>query len=331
MGKITLTFDIGESYIKIAKNEKGRIKLIRQQIPANMVKEGVIQTPVLVKDFLREVRKQYNLPKCECGLVVSDDISICRTLTLPIMSEEQLQVNLPFEFADYITGKASHYIYDYALHQIINDEDGKPSEMLLTGVVMSKETINTYVDIFRDAGFKLRRIVPNEASLMNIMRAAVKEGRADKDKEYCIVNLGHRATQVYIFKGDVLQVFRKIYMGGAAMDKAISEHEMVDEYVSRVYKHKNYNNVLYTDYSREFYRSLAVEIMKVINFYRYNNRDSELNEMYFAGGGSNIGDLCMDVAEACDLKSKSIVNLMPNNLAMDTDMSGVFAIGAMMQ
>lgn len=331
MGKITLTFDIGESYIKIAKNEKGKIKLFRQQIPANMVKEGVIQTPVLVKDFLRELRKQYNLPKCECGLVVSDDISICRTLTLPIMSEEQLQVNLPFEFADYITGKASHYIYDYALHEILNDDEGKPAEMLLTGVVMSKETINTYVDIFRDAGFKLRRIVPNEACLMNIMRAAVKEGRAKKDQEYCIVNLGHRTTQVYIFKGDVLQVFRKIYIGGSAMDKAISEHEMVDEYVSRVYKHKNYNNVLYTDYSRELYRSLAVEIMKAINFYRYNNRDSELTEMYFAGGGSNIGDLCMDVAEACDLKSKSIVNLMPNNLAMDTDMSGVFAIGAMMQ
>ena len=331
MSKTVLTFDIGESYIKIAHKENERISVYVEQMPENLVKDGVIQMPHMMTDFLKQLKKEYHLPKGECGVVVPDELTVCRTLTLPAMTEKQLEVNLPFEFSDYISGEPQKYVYDYAVQRMINDEDGNPKEMVLTGAVMSKEAVTNYINIFKNAGFKLRTLVPQEIALTNIMKKALEEGRVEAGKEYCIVNLGHRATQVYIFRGDELTVIRNILVGNAMLDQVISENENVDAYVARTYKNKNYNDILDREYARETYGRIAVEIMKVINFYRFNNRDTRLEEMYFAGGGSNMTGLCESIAQANDLTGKSIMELLPKNVDYNTDASGILAIGVLLQ
>ena len=331
MGKTILTFDIGESYIKIAHKEKDKLSVYVEQMPENLMKDGIIQMPHMMTDFLKELKKEYHLPKGDCGVVIPDELTVCRKLTLPAMTEKQLEVNLPFEFSDYISGEPQKYVYDYAMQEMVYDEDGKAKEMILTGAVMSKESVLSYVNIFKNAGFRLRTLIPQEIALTNVMRQAVAEGRAEKDKEYCIVSLGHRATQVYIYKGDEQLVLRTIHVGNSIIDNVISEHENVDNYVARTYKNKNYHGILEKDYSREAFGTVAVEVMKVINFYRFNNRDSQLEEMYFTGGGSNITELCNSIANANDLAGKPITQLLPDYVSSETDLSATLAIGVLLQ
>ena len=332
MSSTMLTFDIGDSYIKIAVQDRGKIKVYAKQMPENLVKEGMVQMPKMMTDFLKEIKKEFKLPKGDCGLVVPDELCVCRTLVLPAMTEEQLNVNLPFEFSDFITGKPQRYVYDYVMQEMIYDEEtNQPKEMVLTGAVMSKEVVFSYVDIFRDAGLKLKTIIPQEIAVTNVMRRAVAEGRVNAETEYCLVNLGHRTTQVYIFKGDRLSVLRNIHIGEAAIDKAISENEMVDEFVARTYKSKNFNGVLDEEYTKEVYGKIAVEVMKVINFYRFNNRESELENIYFFGGGSNITEHCVDISEMNELQEESILMLLPKGVERQTDMIGLYAMGVLMQ
>ena len=331
MKKITLTFDMGDSHIKIAKREKGKIVVHSAQVPENLIKEGLIQVPHMVSDFLKDLRAQYKLPATECGIVVPDELVVCRNLTLPAMTVDQLKVNLPFEFTDYISDEPQKYVYDYALKEMIYDEDGNPKEMNLTGAVMSKESVDTYVRIFKNAGFNLKVLIPQEIAMTNVMRDAVEKGRIEADKEYCIVNLGHRTTQVFIFKGDMLVVLRNIHLGSGSIDKVISEHESVDEFVARTYKNKNFNNVLDQEYVHEQYVRIAVEIMKVINFYRFNNRNSELEDMYFIGGGSNLKGFCETIAEINELNHKSTMDILPPEVEDKIDLSGLCAIGVMLQ
>lgn len=331
MKKTTLTFDMGDSHIKIAKREKGKVTVHEVQVPENLIKEGMIQVPHMVTDFLKDVQSQYKLPKTECGIIVPDELVVCRNLTLPGMTEDQLKVNLPFEFTDFISDEPQKYVYDYAVKEMIYDEDGNPKEMNLTGAVMSKESMDTYVSIFRNAGFKIQTMIPQEIAVTNIMRTAVEEGRADSNKEYCLVNLGHRTTQVYVFKGEMLIVLRNIHMGSNVIDKVISERESVDEFVARTYKNKNFNNVLDQDYVREQYSAIAVEIMKVINFYRYNNRSTDLEDIYFFGGGSNLKGLNETIAEINHLQFKSVLELLPSEVDAKIDLSGLGAIGVMLQ
>ena len=331
MAKTVLTFDMGDTYIKIAKKEGANVTVYSKQMPENLVKDGRIEMPSMMSRFLKELQKEFKLPKCDCGMVVSDELTVCRHLVLPAMTESQLEVNLPFEFSDYISGKPQRYVYDYALDEMIYDEEGNPKEMKITGAVMSKENVLKYVDMFKDAGFRLKTLIPQEVAVTNVMKAAVASGKAQADKEYCIINLGHRSTQVYIFKGDKLDVLRNIYFGGVTIDAAIAEMENVDEFVARTYKNNNFNGVLDADHTKESFGRIAVEIMKAINFYRFSNRESELKDIYFFGGCSNIATLCDTIAETNDLEKKSMLELLPSEVSKNTDMIGLYALGVLMQ
>jgi len=331
MKKINVIFDMGGSHIKIAKREKGKIKVHTMEMPEYLIKDGQMLAPHLVTVFLKELREQYKLPKGECGLIVPDDLVVCRNLTLPAMSVEQLKVNLPFEFTDYISDEPQKYVYDYALKEMIYDEEGNPKEMSLTAAVMSKEAVNSYSHMLKNAGFQLRVIVPQELAMTNVMRNAVEEERISEKKEYCIINLRQRATQVFIFKGEELVVLRNIHIGSDSIDKAIAEHENVDEFVARTYKHKNFNNVLEKEYVREQYARIALEIRKVINFYRFNNRTSNLNDIYIIGGGSIRQSLGEIIAENNEMTLRSAVEFLPPNVEEGADLSGFCAIGVMLQ
>lgn len=300
-------------------------------MPENMVKDGYIEMPSMMSNFLKELKKEFKLPKCDCGIVVPDELTVCRHLVLPAMTEAQLEINLPFEFSDYISGKPQRYVYDYALEEMIYDEEGNPKEMKLTGAVMSKENVERYINIFKEAGFRLKTLIPQEVALTNIMKAATASGKVEADKEYCIINLGHRSTQVYIFKGDKLDVLRNIYYGGITIDTAIAEMENVDAFVARTYKYNNFNGVLDAEHTKEAFGRIAVEIMKAINFYRFSNRESELADIYFFGGCSNIPTLCGMIAETNGLEMKPMTDLLSSEISKDTDMIGLYALGVLMQ
>lgn len=331
MKKINLTFDIGDSHIKIAKREKGKIIVHSVQLPKNLINEGQMLAPHMMSDVLKDFRSQFKLPKTECGIVVPDELVVCRNLTLPAMTEDQLKVNLPFEFTDYISDEPQKYVYDYALKEMIYDEEGNPKEMNLIGAVMSKESVDTYANMLKNAGFTLRVVIPQEMSITNIMRNALEEGRILADKEYCIINLGHRTTQVFVFKGEKLVVLRNIHIGSGIIDKAIAEHENVDEFVARTYKSTNYNNVLDNQYVSDEYGRIALEVRKVINFYRFNNRDSELEDIYFIGGGSNLRGLSEMIAESNELAFRNMMDILPPSVEEGIDLSGIYALGVMLQ
>ena len=66
----------------------------------------------------------------------------------------------------------------------------------------------------------------------------------------------------------------------------------MDIHLAHSYMRADYNGVLEADYTREAHSRLAVEIMKAVNFYNYNNRDRESHDLYICGGGGGRADVC---------------------------------------
>lgn len=331
MKKTIVGFDIGNSNLKVAVEKKKQISVYTVAIPENLVVEGEIKLPRLMVDFLKEVKKGYKIKSGPCGLIVSDSQVVCRSFSMPPMTEKQLKINLPFEFNDYISDEPDRYVYDYAVQEITRDEEGKPKEMKLTGAVISKQAVEDYIEVFKNAGFQLQTLIPQEMALSNLMRKAIEAGKAEEGKEYCIINLGYEGTRVYILKGAQLQVIRTVSMGGADIDKAIATNENVDTFMAATYKTTNYNNVLEREYCRDMFTRLTLEIMKVINFYYFNNRESSLDNVFFVGGTANIEELCQNIADTTNLTRHSITELISYELGEEEAANGLLAIGTMLQ
>ena len=231
---------------------------------------------------------------------------------MPAMTEQQLSYNLPYEFRDFLTEEKNKYFFDYAVHGIERDENGEPREMRIFACAMLKSAVEDYRAMFRRAGFKLKVLTPAECAYESLVQGLEKRA-GDPGADRCVLGLGHRLTRLYLFHGGLNDGLREIEMGLAQLDELIAERFGVDIHVAHSYKESNYNGVLESDYAREFYNRLAVEVMKAVNFYHYNNRERQLTELYLCGGGCAIAPLRESIAELTKLPTFSGEALLPES------------------
>lgn len=326
MSKI-VGFDIGENSVKMVQFAGKELKkAVSVEMPDAMVSGGRILSMDAMADFLHDAAKAHGIALTNAALVVPGSEVFVRTLTMPAMTEQQLNFNLPYEFRDFLTEEKNRYFFDYSVRRILRDEEGYPTEMELLACAMLKSSVEAYRAMFRRAGFRLRVIVPTECAYGAVLDAAIKRG-AEPDRDRCIVSIGHRSTHLYIFRGAEFDSRREIDLGGRMLDEQIAEHFGVDVHLAHGYKRSDYNGVLEADYALELYNRLAVEVLKAVNFYNYNNRDRELREIYICGGGGGVEPMLRILREATKLELHPAAELMPQGVEVDTPWTFLRAIG----
>lgn len=160
MGKTRLGFDLGSSSMKIALLRDDRVVRLEEiRLPENLVDEnGCITLPHAFIQFLKQTRKELSLPRVPAALVLPPSQAICRLVTMPHMTTDQLFMNLPYEFTDFIQGVADQYFCDYAVCQSLEGEEENGLPMM--AAVASKDVLAQYVRMFSQAGVRLKTILP---------------------------------------------------------------------------------------------------------------------------------------------------------------------------
>ena len=189
MAGTQLGFDIGSNSMKVAVRRGNTVRVEQVRLPENMVDEaGNITLPHAFAQFLKQQRKELKLPRGTASLVLPPNQVICRLVTMPKMTTDQLIMNLPYAFADFVQGAADQYFCDYALCAPTEEESAAVAEDGEQGVPMmaaaaAKQTLAEYVQMFARAGIRLKTILPQEMALINL----VKNRRSgDGTEEFCI-------------------------------------------------------------------------------------------------------------------------------------------------
>lgn len=310
MGKL-VGFDIGENSVKMVYFSGRELKrAITAELPDAMVSNGRILSMDAMADFIRDMAKGHGIPLTNAAMVLNTGDHFVRSVTLPLMTEQQLRYNLPYEFRDFLTEEKNRYFFDYSMQGILNGSDGQPEKMELFACAMLKSSVEEYRAMFRRAGFRQRVLTPDESAYSALLEEHIAH-HGGEDTDRCIVSLGHRSTYLYIFHGSHFDSRRGVEVGGAELDSLIADHCGVDVHVAHSYKNSDYNGVLESDYAQELYARLAGEIVRAVNFYNYNNRDRELKELYLCGGGAGIAALRETIAETTRLEVHPATDLLP--------------------
>lgn len=352
MAKIKMGFDIGNNRMKIAVSRMGRLEFHDIRLPENMVENGGIVMPNTFADFLKNTRKSLKLPRGDAALVLPSEQVICRLVTMPWMTEEQLLLNLPYEFSDFIQDDTDRYFCDYAVCDALPTEEEEEAfleaavsgempleeeqprelsqDITMMAAVAAKEQLYQYVRIFARAGIRLKVLLPQEMALISLVKGHLKR-QGDQIQDYCFVDLGHLSTKIMVVYRDRIQATRQIAMGGRNLDAAIADSLGVEEFLANSYKLKNYQNVLESPACQEIFNRIAVEILKVINFYQFTYPDSQLHGIYLAGGGANIKPLRQIIRDTLGTELLSVEELVSQNGGEIPDcLSGIFAAGVSM-
>lgn len=142
------------------------------------------------------------------------------------------------------------------------------------------------------------------------------------------MDLGHQFTRITVVWRDRVQATRQIALGGRNLDTIVANETGVDPFLSNTYKTANFQNVLALPAVAEVCDRIAVEILKVINFYQFTYRSSSLEGVYLVGGGASMDLLRQSIENTVGLPLLDPADLLPE--AGERAAAGVFAAGAAM-
>lgn len=309
MAKSYIGLDIEASEIFMTSNGK----VTSARMPENLVKDEKVISPESLAKFIKETKKKDKISGSGVALVLPDDSTYFRNVTSPVVSDAQLKLNLPYEFRDFVGSNSIDYNYDYVVTGYENDENNQVTGIKLLAAAASKKVVEEYYHIMKRAGLSLKVALPHEMALINIMKDA------NETREYCLLGIGYAQSNVYIFKGSKLTATKRIDIGCRDIDNAIATELNIDSYIAASYRAANHNNVLESDYLNSIYDNIALEVRKTINFYKYENQDTNLDSIYFFNIGCKLDKLKANICESIDFREKDVRELLPNEYKDDEE------------
>ncbi len=300
-----LGIDIGEYSMKCCLVNKGKIeKYFLVPLPENMVKDGMIAIWDGCADFIKQQLKEHNMRCRDLFMTVPTNGCFFRVLNMPVMNVQQLMLNLPYEFRDYINEQADDYFFDYAL---LSRDD---QEMHLMAAAMRKELIEKYRAMAKQAGLRLRVLLPQALCYQRLLQCQLDTEALKKD--YALLNIDDDELQINFLPHGIYETTRSLTPGLIGLTQKAAEHSTLSPVLIR---QRLFEGTL-AEYQhpavQEEYEALAVQIMRVMNFYSFNNPQNGIEALYYFGDGAHLTPLLEAIREQLDLPVLPMTDLFPN-------------------
>ena len=325
--KNCLGIEIGHYRVKIAYMERGKLtKYISERIdPANHTDMKTYA------EFIQDILREHDIRCKHMAFVLGQDDTYVKRFHLPLMTVDQLKLNLPYEFQDYIGDQLDAYQFDYGVIE-------RTEESLdILAASCKKELCQQFQKLAKLAHLKLVALVPTVVGLERILEQAQmeqddrkenqKEENAKDDtakettaaeeekKDFAVLDLGTKALRIHFFKKGVYDITRTMEPGCEEIEQLRrGDREKIEEL------DLDAEDAFWTAKSEEAidkileerYRTIAVQAMRVLNFYSFNNDNNTIDTLYYCGGGARYKALIDTISDTLDIPVKSIGTLLPD-------------------
>ena len=346
MAKTILGVDIGHDQLKLALVRGGNVlKTAAAEMPENLIREGQVTSRETLGELIRTTMKENGIRANRAAYVLPSEVVFIKNVEIPLMSAEQLQYNLPFEFKDYITGELRDYVFDYAVvsdpeelqeaeaeaeggDDLVAAEEAAPTiEVMAVGT--QRSVLEDAQEFLRKAGLKLVKSAPGICAYISLLRAQSEVLPSTSD-EYGILDLGHTAVRMYMFKKDRHVATRALEVGLSTLDSVLADKYGVDEHMAHTYLMTNFENCQNADECMAAYENIAVELMRALNFYRFSNPNSALSDIWLCGGGAVIQPLAETIGDMLNIQLHTADELVTDGESVEDCNSFIQAIGITM-
>lgn len=369
MGKKYLGIDIEDRFLKLVVMKDGKVlKTCLEVMPDNIVMGGRIAAFHALSDYLRDTARRNKIRVKDVAFALPSETYYIRRVKLPKMTAAQLQINLPYEFHDYLQDDTDQYVFDYSVLSV----DEKSMELLIAA--LSKRQVEQYKEMCKRAGLRLCKLVPdvlaiqeivlpsenpaayrkrlaaqeksrseeekrenrsearekkqhlrdrkrNGLSVEELSARAAEEARAngmqpadavgatpgnaaasangmtpgnaapsgsiaateEKRKDYAVLSLEYSRDRLHFFSNGAYEITRNLGITEKQICEVIAQNEGVDIHIAQLMLDRNQNHVLEQEQVSDLLQSVATEVMRVMNFYNYNNPRNTIDAIYYYG------------------------------------------------
>ena len=292
--------DIGCSSIKLVelREDKKGYKLQNLAIsplPSEAIVDGALMDSVTIIDAIRDVIANSKTKARDVVTSVSGHSVIVKKISLPFMTEAELEESIQWEAERYIPFDINDVNIDF---QIFGAAPENPEVMDVVLVAAKKDMINDYVSIIMEAGLNPVIIDIDSFALENML--AINYDIA-KEETVAIVNVGASVANINIVKNNISAFTRDIFKGGNQITEEIQRQLHVDheeaEKIKVGSKVDLTSQSVIEDVLKTASESLAVEIGNSLDFFQSTTTYEKIGKLYLSGGGSKIKDFDMTLQQ----------------------------------
>ena len=298
--KDVIGLDIGCSSVKLVelREDKKGYKLQNLAIsplPPEAIVDGALMDSVTIIDAVRDVIANSKTKTKDVVTSVSGHSVIVKRISLPFMTEAELEESIQWEAERYIPFDINDVNIDF---QIFGAAPDNPEVMDVVLVAAKKDIINDYVSIIMETGLNPVIIDIDSFALENMLAINYEVA---KEETVAIVNVGASVTNINIIKNNISAFTRDIFKGGNQITEEIQRQLHVDHEEAEKIKvgskvdlasQSVIENVLKTASE-----SLAVEIGNSLDFFQSTTTYEKIGKFFLSGGGSKIKDFDMTLQQ----------------------------------
>lgn len=285
--------DIGSSSIKLVELKEGKKgyrlhSLALSPLPPEAIVDGALMDSVTIIDAIKDLIGQAKTKTKSAVTSVSGHSVIVKKITLPFMTEAELEESIQWESERYIPFDINDVNIDF---QILGSDAENPDVMEVILVAAKKDIINDYVSVIMEAGLN-PVIVDVDAFALENMLAINYD--LEKGESVAIANVGASITSINILKNNVSAFTRDIFKGGNQVTEEIQRQLHIDfeeaEKIKVGSKMEGISQPVIQKVLKEACESLAIEIGNSLDFFQSASTYEKIGKLYLSGGGSKVKD-----------------------------------------
>jgi type IV pilus assembly protein PilM len=285
--------DIGSSSIKLVelKEDKKGYKLQTLAIsplPPEAIVDGALMDSVTIIDTIRDLIATSKTKTKDVVTSVSGHAVIVKKISLPFMTETELEESIQWEAERYIPFDINDVNIDF---QIFGSTPENPEVMDVVLVAAKKDVINDYVSVIMESGLNPVIIDIDSFALENMLGMNYDMG---KEETIAIANVGASITNINIIKNNISSFTRDIFRGGNQITEEIQRQLHVDHEEAERIKVGSKSDItsqpIIQNVLKAASESLVGEIGNSLDFYQSTTTYEKIAKLYLSGGGSKIKD-----------------------------------------
>ncbi|MBX3128217.1 MAG: type IV pilus assembly protein PilM [Polyangiaceae bacterium] len=311
-GKNLVGVDIGTSSIKVCQLKESRrgVSLLRlgyAPLAPQTIVDGQVMDSGVVIETLQRVFHNAKIRQKECAISVSGQTVIIRKISVPMMTQAELDEQIHWEAEQHIPFDIKDVQVDY---QVLRRRP-EVSQMDLLLVAAKRDQINDYAQLARDA--KLRPVVC-DIDAFTVQNLFEFSRGLPPDQTIAIINVGASLTSLNIVAGGVSAFTREIASGGNIITDEIQKQLGVPFDQAEAYKcggaldaqggQPGMVPAQVVQIIDSVSDAIAAEIQRSLDFFMATSGEAEIMRIFVTGGSANLVSLAQAIERRARVPSE---------------------------
>ena len=297
-GKNCLGLDIGSSSVKVCELRSKKDELYLEafdyeELPPETIVDGELMNSTAVSESVGELLERNDITRKPTALSVSGNTVIIKKITLPLMTQEELEESIQWEAEQFIPYDIEEVFIGFEV-LAPKTEQGQMDVVL---VAAKKEMINDYVGVCHRLGLKPMVVDVDSFAVQNMYE--VNYG-FHQDEIINLLDMGNSVISMNIVRDGITTFTRDLSSGGSDITEEIQRQLNITYKEAEVYKmggtpdQSSEDEVVPGEVERiiqDKAKEMADEIQESLNFYSATANDSNIDRIVVTGGTGAIPSL----------------------------------------